>query len=528
MSPAGGAAAGADPPPAEPLWQRPWLWAALALMSALPFLIAPLPMQPDYFSHVGRYHVMNEAAGDPFLPLYYAFEWRLVGNLGVDLLVRLLGPLLGTERAAHLVVGLIPPLGVGGLYALARAAGRDFGPGGLAALPLLYALPFTMGFVNFCLAQGLALWAAAIWLRLRRRPPPVRWTFAAAAGALVWTAHIAGWGILLVLIAALELAALRRSPGLDVRALSRAAVRLLPFALPLIPTLLWRAAGPAGGAPADPWSPAMKWLWLRSLFRGEAQLFDYAGTILTFGLVLLLLALLALRRARAQAGLVGAGLILLGLFLSLPQLLFGSYYADMRLLPAALILLLVAIVPRSPRLSAAIAALGLLLFAARIGVTAAGWHQRGAALERDLAVLDHVPRGSRIAVMAWRSLCFGWTPAGFEHATSLAIVRRHAFVNSQWDYAGANPMRPIYNRGRDFNAVPSNLIGGPRRLCEGRPLEEMLANLPRDRFDFVWMFQAEAPAGANWLTPVAAGPNGRLYRVEARPAAGKASIREGE
>ena len=123
--------------------------------------------------------------------------------------------------------------------------------------------------------------------------------------------------------------------------------------------------------------------------------------------------------------------------------------------------------------------------------------------------------------MAWRSLCRGWTPQGFDHAPSLAIVRRQAFVNSQWDSAGANPMRPIYNDGRGYNAVPSNLIGGPRRACEGRPLEEMLARLPRDRFDYVWMFEAAAPADAGWLAPVARGPSGRLYRVEAGSAAGK-------
>lgn len=525
MSPAAGAAAGAPRSPAA-LWESRWLWWGLALLSAVPFLVAPLPMQPDWFSHVGRYHVMNESAGDPFLPLYYAFEWRLVGNLGVDLLVRLLGPLFGTERAAILVVGLIPPLGVGGLYALVRAADGRVGPGALAALPLLYAMPFTMGFLNFCLAQALAFWAAAGWLRLAGAAPALRAGFAAAAGALVWIAHIAGWGILLILLACLELGALRRS-AFDPRALAQAAIRLSPFALPLIPTLLWRAGGGAASAAIDPWSLEMKGLWLRTLFRDESQALDVATGFLVYLLILILLGQLLFRRAGASAGLLGAGLLLSLLFLLLPHMLLGSYYADMRLLPAALMLLLVAIVPRSPRLSLAVAAAGLALFAARIAVTAAGWHQRATAIERDLAVLDHVPRGSRIAVMASRSLCWGWTPRGFEHVPSLAIVRRHAFVNSQWDQPGANPMRPIYNRGRDFNAVPSNLLGGPDRRCEGRPLSEVLKILPRDRFDFVWLFEWELPAGTNWLTPVAAGPNGRLYRVEARPAAGKASGREG-
>lgn len=516
MSPAGGAAVDGRPPP--DWWESGRLWLALAALSALPFLVSPFPMQPDWFSHVGRYHVMNHGAGDPHLALYYAFEWKLIGNLGLDLPMRLLGPLLGTELAAHLLTAIIPPLTVGGIYALSKAAGGRIGPGALAALPLLYAMPFTLGFLNFCFAQALALWAAAGWLKLADRVAPVRWAYAVPAAASVWLAHVAGWGILLILVGCLELARARRGAGLDLGGLFAAGMRALPFALPLAATFAWRTAS------ADPLQAQgavsfdLKLLWLTSLFRGEDQSVDYLTTGGIYALTVLLLGLLVFRRASAHAGLIGAGLILAALFLLLPQLLLGSYYADMRLLPAALLLLLIAILPRSRHVAAVVAIAGLALFAARIGVTAAGWHERGSALARDLAVLDRVPRGSRIAAMAVRSSCLRWTPSAFDHAPSLAIVRRHAFVNSQWDHAGSHLMRPIYNDGRGFNGVPSNLIAaGPRARCEGRPAAEILAALPRDRFDFVWMFDAAPPPGTDWLRPVATGPNGRLYRIEPAP-----------
>ena len=96
------------------------LWLALAAFSALPFLVAPLPIMPDLFTHIGRYHVMNNP-GDRWLSQYYAFDWHILGNLGFDLLMAGLGPLLGTERAAFLLAGLIPPLMVLGLMRLARA-----------------------------------------------------------------------------------------------------------------------------------------------------------------------------------------------------------------------------------------------------------------------------------------------------------------------------------------------------------------------------------------------------------------------
>ena len=74
------------------------VWLCLALASTLPFIIAPIPVLPDLFTHIGRYHVMNHQ-DDVWLSQYYAFDWHILGNLGIDLLMALIGPLLGTERA---------------------------------------------------------------------------------------------------------------------------------------------------------------------------------------------------------------------------------------------------------------------------------------------------------------------------------------------------------------------------------------------------------------------------------------------
>jgi len=76
---------------------------------------------------------------------------------------------------------------------------------------------------------------------------------------------------------------------------------------------------------------------------------------------------------------------------------------------------------------------------------------------------------------------------------------------------GSQIVRPIYNLGHGFNDRLSVLVSRPRRWCFGETLETRLATLPRDRFDFVWMFgeQAQRP----WLALVFEGPQGRLYRI---------------
>ena len=69
-------------------------------------------MMVDLPGHIGRYRVQLDIAGSPVLQHYYAFRWQLIGNLGVDLIVQLLGPLIGIELAVKLTVMAIPPLTV--------------------------------------------------------------------------------------------------------------------------------------------------------------------------------------------------------------------------------------------------------------------------------------------------------------------------------------------------------------------------------------------------------------------------------
>jgi len=48
--------------------------------------------------------------------------------------------------------------------------------------------------------------------------------------------------------------------------------------------------------------------------------------------------------------------------------------------------------------------------------------------------------------------------------------------------------------------------------CAVTPMREVLQVLPRDRFDYVWVFHAPMPRTA-WLRPVFSGPDGRPYAV---------------
>lgn len=493
----------------DEFWGRGWFWCLLALLSTAPFVIAPLPMMPDYFSHIGRYHVMNHGRDSAWLRQYYAFHWTLIGNLGVDLLMVPLGRLLPTETAASIAAGMIPPLTIAGIHAVTKAVwGRIEAPA-LLALPFVYSFTFLYGFVNYHLAVALALLALAGWIRSGAWPAWRRWLVFLPVAAVLWIAHIAGWAVFLLLIGCWEVASARRAGAGLFASVRSAAIRCLPVALPLGAILAWRSD--SGGTRFYLEDLLSKLDWVRILLRSEVMWLDLA----TMAVMLVVgFALLREPTVRRDPRLMLGAAALFICFLLLPLMVLGSFFADGRLLPVmAMVFFMATAVPG--RVARLVALTGLALFGVRLTMTTVGWHTRGTAAVADLKALDGVPQGSRIAVMATPTGCEQWQLQGLDHLASLAIVRREAFVNTQWDIAGSQLMRPIHNQGRGFNEATTTRMVGRAAPCEGSTLASMLAALPRDRFDYVWVFDARADVP--WLVPVHAGPHGRLYAIRTTP-----------
>lgn len=490
-----------------PIWARGWFWIVLALCSAAPFLASPLPMLPDYFSHMARYHVESHLARSPTLARYYTFEWHLIGNLGVDLVMVPLTRLLPTEIAGRIVAAAIPMLTVSGIYAVASAAWGRIEASALLALPFVWSFSFVYGFVNYHLALALALLVFALWIRCRMM---AWWRHAllfAPLGMVVWVAHVAGWGALLAMVGAWQLATAWERSSAPRTALLHTAARIAPLLLPVVFILAWRSAA-AGTSDLFAYDLPGKLVWPFILFKSENKAFDIACVFLiSAALVWLTIA----PGRHTQPALRASAAALALAYAAVPTMLFNSAFADARLLPVLAIVLALGIAPACPKQARAVALFALALFAARMGAMTLGWHERGSAAEADLKALDQVPHGSRIAVFTPPTYCLSWQMRGFEHLGSMAIIRREAFVNTQWDTPGAQLMQPIYNKGRGFNEGGSTNVQGEGK-CAGTPMREVLQALPRDRFDYVWVFHAPMPR-TPWLRPVFSGPDGRLYAV---------------
>ncbi|RYY37941.1 MAG: hypothetical protein EOP59_13510, partial [Sphingomonadales bacterium] len=187
-------------------WQTRWFVALCTFLATVPLLWPEVPPLVDLPGHMGRYRVQLVYDQFPHLREWYNFQWSLMGNLGVDLLIIPLSKVFGLELAVKLIVIAIPAMTVAGLLWIAREVHGRIPATALFALPLAYSFPFHFGFVNFALSMALALLAFGWWLRLARLGKLVfRALVFVPVSLAIWVTHTFGWGVLGVLAFSAEL-----------------------------------------------------------------------------------------------------------------------------------------------------------------------------------------------------------------------------------------------------------------------------------------------------------------------------------
>jgi hypothetical protein len=488
----------------------------LALAAMVPLCWPTIPPLVDLPGHMGRYRVQLDYATSPVLHDYYSFHWSLIGNLGVDLLIIPVSKLFGLELGTKLIVMCIPALTVAGLLWIAREVHGNVPPTALFALPLAYGHPFIFGFVNFALAMALALLAFALWLRLARlgklRLRAVLFLF---IGPLLWVTHTFGWGTLGVLAFSAELIRQHDRNRSWPRAIYWAGIHCLSLAPPILLMIAWRS-GHVGGETADMFNWAAKSQWLMMTLRDRWMQWDVAAVVL---LLLLPVGAMLYRGLALSRNLAASAAFLILTFVLLPRIVFGSAYADMRLAPFMLAILVIAIRPlpgANPRVMSALALGGLLFFGARLAGNTISFYEISRAQNRALMALDHVPTGARLVSFVGHNCALQWRLNPNWHIPAIATVRRGAFSNSQWDMAGAQLMRPIKADAGYFRHDPSQVVIGGRCRDKWKSLDWSLAHLPRGAFDYIWLIEPPVfnAAGLRGMTRIWSDGNNALYRID--------------
>jgi hypothetical protein len=220
-------------------------------------------------------------------------------------------------------------------------------------------------------------------------------------------------------------------------------------------------------------------------------------------------------------------LVLAVAFAMLPRIIFGSAYADMRLMPFVLAFALLAIrFRRDTQLGMGwvLASLALAFFLARtVSVT---WSLKLASdqYSRQLTALDRLPTGARVVSMVGLGCNrdSGWPLWRNAHLGGLVVVRRYGFSNDHWDVPGAKLLTVTNSAAGWWRHDPSNLVVNDRcRVRFGQPVSWSLRNFPRDAFDYLWLITPPPydPALVPGMQKVWGLPDGSaLYRILPGPA----------
>jgi len=163
-----------------------------------------------------------------------------------------------------------------------------------------------------------------------------------------------------------------------------------------------------------------------------------------------------------------------------------------------------------------LAGLGLVFFATRTVANTISLGIAGSDQKALFHAIDAMPQGARVITLTGMPCTEYWPLLRNSHVGAMVIVRRDGFSNDQWLLEGVNLLDLKYRAAGYFAADPSQLVR-PNRCRDPlhRTIDESLAALPRNDFDYVWLIDVPPydPGLVGGLQPVWRGPGSILYRL---------------
>jgi hypothetical protein len=326
-----------------------------------------------------------------------------------------------------------------------------------------------LGFVNYLFGLGIFLCAFAFWLRVRNAMTPWRFILCCLLSIAAFLAHLSSIAILgmaCVTIALLDFIQDRKFPHLLVK------VAWLASPAPLIAgwlgssaLLIAKNSKPAEGAGTITWGTLGEklatLLWpVRS----------YNMTVDMAVVVLLIFCALAMRKGCKIHNSAVAGLLLFGLFLVTPGVIYTTSAADARYVIPAFLLVILSIEPRWERREKIALAVALAAMALHLGSITADWLTISRNNEHVLAMGDKLPQGARVYVFQPPVKLATKRDRDFFHLIQFWTVSRGADISTLFTYPGQQPL---------LRRQP---------VCDNKEWTQCI-----DGFDYIWTYDPPAP-----------------------------------
>ena len=461
----------------------------LTASALLPVLLTPIPAMVDYPNHLARMYILSQNGSADANP-YYEVTWALYPNLAMDLLVPQMARLTGVEIATRLFLLLSQLLIVGGALALERVVKGRVHLAGFSALMFLYCLPFSWGFVNFEFGLGVALWGMAGYLMVAENAWPTRLVVNTLFVMVLFAAHFFSLGIYGATLGIFELrrAYDRAAPHRDIFS------RLMVLAIPAIVLLIFmRLTAGSIGSEGTAWFFEFKPLWLFRIMNGYNLTISAISSSALFASLYFAAKHRVLRLEPAGIWLAIGFAVL---YLAIPSKLLGTSFSDLRMIPAAALILpafsTLSLPNRRWAISALAAVSGVTL--ANLAVVYDVWLPYRADYAAMIASFQKIDHGSKILV--------GGSGEGEDppfndltqypmfYAPVLAVHYADAFVPNLFTAVGKQPVQaraPFRRLAIPYGGpVPIGLLTA---IATGRPPTDVpvfIATWPRD-YDYLYV-----------------------------------------
>jgi hypothetical protein len=496
-------------------------WVGLGLMLGcllIPLILTEVPPLTDYPNHLARCYLLAFGSSDPALRPMFSAHWQIIPNIGVDLILPKLMHVFPPLLAGRVMLAFCLLIPTTGAIALSRAYFRRRSLWQIAAGFAAFNLLFLMGFMNFELAIGIAMWGGATWIRYREQNPAAAVASAMVLAPIVFFFHLFGFCFYALLVGSYEFFVLFER-GLrtwtDVRYATR---RASAFGLAMvIPALLYSAS------PLERVSFSPAWVSLpRKLYIAFDSILEYSSLfdlLIAASLVAFLVFCAMNGRARISKAALICCTALLCIYLVTPVSFKGVYFVDTRLPVMLGFMVFAGFMPRGLNSRECIASVAffIILFVARVALITDVWIDS----QRDLADLRQtiasVIPGSRVLAADvkyidnpdWYSnmpLCRRLPEVAptYWHLASFVLLDRHAFWPNIFAEESQQPI-VISEPYRELEAIRSPPLNYTDLTMSHVP-EEELAHFPyltdwKEKFDYVLVLNAEGAPELDHFLP---------------------------
>lgn len=494
----------------------------------------------DYANHYTRMWLIAGGITEVHLAQIYALDWHgTFTNLGIDLMARYLGPLIGVSMLARAILFaaiVLPPIGAIILHRKVFGGSYYWQ---IAMLYLAWCATLIGGFINFQIGLGLALLFASVDLHLQVRNRRALFVWRLLASLLLTIMHLFSLGFYLALICGLEI-----SPRLELRRSladwSRLAIRIaLAFlACAIFPVLLFLRSPVLPGN-----ALGLETMWNATPTRQMMNLFSAIWTYVSVVDVMLLIpvVLVCTNAARTGRFRMHTGLAIAALGLTIvaclsPRSMVGTGWISWRfpIMAALTGMVMFCPLPKLARHEARVIMLALTLVVfGRTAWISYNWWQGENDANDVISVLESVPPGSAILPLAHLVLAdplggwqrhYAWGEDTFRHLPTLAIPFAQAFVPAVFTARGKQPLMVLPPWSSiavpEGNLSSTGVLSCPSWLERESVLAPYLSNW-RKRFDYVLVMNANQPdkyvgyALPGGLKLIGDKPFAQLYKIDA-------------